>query len=59
MDLEFSPKEREALVNYGIEALKSLMELFKASTELVKIESQFAKEALEEEKAKRDRNRRN
>jgi hypothetical protein len=44
--LIFSPKEREALVNYSIEAVKSLMELFKASTELVKVLTEIAKPAV-------------
>jgi hypothetical protein len=46
MDIQLSPKEREALANYGIEALKALTELFRASTELVRTLNEIAKPAV-------------
>lgn len=57
MNLEVSPKEREALVNYSIEAVKSLMDLLKASTERVKLGTESAREAIAEEKKKKEQGR--
>lgn len=55
MDFQFSPKEREAIVNRGLVALVEVAEFFKASTELMKIATEFAKEAVAEAKKLKDR----